>query len=85
MTERWFEKDWVSKDIVVIGEICAIGISVIFGAILGWRLWDPWLGALAGLLGGSAAEWFIGKINRVVMRYLDGRKGSEEEPSSKKK
>jgi len=61
---------WLELVVTLVGAaLCTAG-----GAVAGWRVWDAWLGAVAGLSGSLGSPWIVAQLGRFL-GWKFGRKG----------
>jgi len=83
MVKNWFDLGWVKPRVVMFTEVLSSSIATVAGAVAGYRVWDMWLGAVCGLLGGFASLWVMKRLNIFLKKKGWGVDPPKEENQEK--
>jgi hypothetical protein len=72
----WRKRGWMTPKWAMISELGSVGFTMVVGLIVGWRVWDAWLGAMCGLVGGASAGWFMRKLDGFLAKRFGLEKDS---------
>jgi small-conductance mechanosensitive channel len=68
--KRWHKKGFVYKKAIMWAEIAAIPLSLIFGALSGYLVWNWVLGMLCGLIGTISFSFVMVILRKIIKKRL---------------
>jgi hypothetical protein len=72
MTREWLACE-ENRVIIIMMDIAALVVCIVAGTLVGWRVWDPVMCGVLGLLGGIGYKLFMKLINKFLKkRGLNG-------------